>query len=59
MRVKASNLPPRTVEITDAGPLSKEGALRVAEILANGLIAMLRCQNSVPPGSEDGQDRGS
>ena len=59
MRGKGSDLPPRAVEVTYAGPLTKEQCQRVAEIIAEGLLAMLRCQDSVPTSSDDGHDLGS
>ena len=44
MRGKVSALPPRAVEITDAGPLSREQSQRVVEILTEGVLAYLRAE---------------
>ena len=44
MRGKVSDLPPRTVEITDAGPLTREQSQRVVEILTEGVLAYLRAE---------------
>ena len=59
MRVKGMVPPLREVEVTYVGPLSREQSQRIAEILANGLIAMLRSQDSVPTGSDDSHDMDS
>jgi hypothetical protein len=46
-RGKVSNLPPRAVEITDAGPLTKEQCQRVVEILAEGILAYLKAEGKL------------
>lgn len=56
MRGKGMVPPPRAVEITDAGPLSKEQSHRVAEILAEGVLAYLRTEGKQT--RKDNQDDG-
>lgn len=59
MRGKGMVPPPRAVEVTYVGPLPEGQSKRVAEILAGGIIALLRNQDSVPTSSDDGHDMGS
>jgi len=54
MRRKVSNLPPRAVEIIDAGPLTREQSQRVVEILTEGVLAYLRAEGKQT--REDNQD---